>query len=352
MSTPQTRKCPKCNAVCPSIGLFCPKCGFSFSSVNKNIKFNKIKPPPPPIKNKPDATKENPEGKSAEKLEKHLRIRQKVAEEMLATEKSYIKHLDAVCDKYLSPLRQAIEDGRPIISAHDVQMVFSVISVLRDLNRKFLADLEPLIQNYTLETELGKTLLDFAPYFKMYTQYVNAHENDKVQAYLRKLDTTAPNSAFKTFCYDTAKAEMTLPLPALLITPVQRIPRYRLLVAEYLKHTEPSHRDYGDLERALDKIKETATIINEAVRRQQQRNTVVELETKFTSNPKFVSPSRIFKKQGPLIKKCRADDRKYEFFLFNDLMVYGRVAGKDRYTLHKRIPIDQVPTFGFLRLLV
>lgn len=61
------------------------------------------------------------------------------------------------------------------------QMVFSVIGVIKDLNRKFLQvsckfhhefiqrviqHLEPLITNYTLDTMLGETTLDFAPYFK------------------------------------------------------------------------------------------------------------------------------------------------------------------------------------------
>mmetsp|Transcript_13998 Transcript_13998/g.19427 ORF Transcript_13998/g.19427 Transcript_13998/m.19427 type:complete len:741 (+) Transcript_13998:1100-3322(+) len=325
-----TRNCPKCNSLCPAIGLFCPKCGMAFDGK---------RPPKPNGGTKPPPFKK--EEQSAENIEKMMRIRQKVAEEIISSEKTYIKALDTVCENFLNPLKKAVQDGKPVISLNDIQMVFSVISVIRDLNKKFLADLEPLIQDYTLETRIGKVILDFAPYFKMYTQYVNAHENDKAQAYMRRLDTKAPNSSFKSFCWDVAKTEGCLPLPALLITPVQRIPRYRLLVQEYLKNTDPSHSDYDDLENALEKIKETATIINEAVRRQQQRQTVLDLETKFSSNPHFISPSRVFLRQGPLWKKCRADDRKYEFFLFNDLLVYGRITGKDRYALHKKIPIDQ-----------
>ncbi|GAB5358115.1 hypothetical protein AAMO2058_000431000 [Amorphochlora amoebiformis] len=327
------KNCPKCGAPCPLVGQFCPSCGHKFNK--KNINHTQKQEP---AKTEP---KKAPEEVAKEKAEKSIRIREKVAQEILSTEKSYIKSLNLVCDKFLGPLRKAEEEGRPIISVNDIQMVFSVIGIIRDLNKKFLTDLEPLITGYTQNTCLGKVILDFAPYFKMYTQYVNAHEADAAQQYLKKLDQKAPNSPFKAFCYDICKAAMCLPLPALLITPVQRIPRYRLLVAEYLKHTDPSHADYKDLQQALEKIKETAFIINEAVRRQQQRQTVVDLEGKFSSNPGFVAPSRIFKYQGPLMKKCRADDRKYEFFLFNDLFVYGRETSKERYVLHKKIPIDK-----------
>lgn len=295
------------------------------------------RPPAPPTVVPPPSDA----SKAQEKTEKALRIRKKVAQEILSTERTYIKALDLVVEKFLNPLQKAAAGGDKIISQQDIQMVFSVIGIIRDLNKKFVADLAPLIESYTLETRIGKTILDFAPYFKMYTQYVNSHENDRVQKYMRKLDSKAPNTPFKTFCYDVCKTEMCLPLPALLITPVQRIPRYRLLVAEYLKHTEPCHADYGDLKAALEKIKDTATKVNEAVRRQQQRQVVVDLEGKFTSNPNFVTPSRIFKFQGPLMKKCRADDRKYTFFLFNDLFVYGKRVGDGRYTLHKKIPINQ-----------
>jgi len=327
-----TRTCGKCGTAIPGIKDICPKCGAKFEG----------KKLPPPVPTKRASLGEREPDKDKEKAEKVLRIRKKVAQEILSTEKTYIKALDTICDKFLNPLRKAVAEDKPIISNQDIQMVFSVISVIRDLNKKFYADLEPLINNYTLGTQIGKVILDFAPYFKMYTQYVNAHENDQVQEYMRKLDSKAGTTPFKTFCYDVAKNEMCLPLPALLITPVQRIPRYRLLVQEYLKNTDKTHADYEDLSKALDKIKETAMIINEAVRRQQQRQTVMDLEKKFSSNPGFISPSRIFKHQGPLMKKCRADDRKYEFFLFNDLFVYGKETGKDRYALHKKIPIDQI----------
>mmetsp|Transcript_19150 Transcript_19150/g.28631 ORF Transcript_19150/g.28631 Transcript_19150/m.28631 type:complete len:749 (-) Transcript_19150:241-2487(-) len=341
-----TRPCPECGAQVSTNATECPECGTKFvKKKSPPLPPGKTPPraPPPRVVKKveaPPVVEKTPEEKKKAKAEKSLRIRKKVAQEILSTEASYIKSLDIVCDKFLKPLQEAQMEGKPIISAQDVQNVFSVIGIIRDLNKKFYQDLEPLIKGYTLETRIGKTILDFAPYFRMYTQYVNAHESVATQQYLRKLDSKAPDSSFKTFCYDVAKSSMCLPLPALLITPVQRIPRYRLLVAEYIKHTDPSHVDHQNLCKALEKIKETAMIINEAVRKQQQRQTVLDLESKF-SKGKLVTPSRIFKHQGALMKKCRADDRKYEFFLFNDLFVYAKETSKDRYNIHKKIPIDK-----------
>ncbi len=61
-----------------------------------------------------------------------------------------------------------------------------------------------------------------------------------------------------------------------------------------------------------------------------------QLEASFTPNPHFVTvraliarachrasslqASRVFKRRGPLFKKCRRDDKEFEFLLFNDLL--------------------------------
>lgn len=40
------------------------------------------------------------------------------------------------------------------------------------------------------------------------------------------------------------RPEVNTKLPALLITPIQRIPRYKLLIKEVLQHTDDQHKDY------------------------------------------------------------------------------------------------------------
>lgn len=49
---------------------------------------------------------------------------------------------------------------------------------------------------------------------------------------------------------------------AYLIQPVQRIPRYRLLLADLLKHTSKRHNDWSDLQQAHSLVCETAALVN------------------------------------------------------------------------------------------
>jgi len=64
--------------------------------------------------------------------------------------------------------------------------------------------------------------------------------------------------------------EMDL-LESLLITPVQRIPRYEMLLKDLLKHTWPSHPDHQDLVLALSKIQSTAKYNNTKISEAKNR---------------------------------------------------------------------------------
>ena len=47
---------------------------------------------------------------------------------------------------------------------------------------------------------------------------------------------------------------------ALLITPIQRVPRYVLLLKELIKHTPATHPDHADLKKALSVIEGALTL--------------------------------------------------------------------------------------------
>lgn len=54
---------------------------------------------------------------------------------------------------------------------------------------------------------------------------------------------------FKKFVSDQeTRPEVGRKLPSLLIIPIQRVPRYQLLVKEVLQHTPYSHKEYRPLQ--------------------------------------------------------------------------------------------------------
>lgn len=62
--------------------------------------------------------------------------------------------------------------------------------------------------------------------------------------------------------------------------PVQRVPRYNLLLQDLLKHTDESHPDYKKIQESLAKMNEVATKINESVRKSDNAKRIASLEAK------------------------------------------------------------------------
>jgi hypothetical protein len=100
-----------------------------------------------------------------------------------------------------------------------------------------------------------------------------------------------------------AKNNEILALNALLIQPVQRVPRYKLLLERLLKYTGQSHPDAGPLEKAVGDIDTVCKASNEKMNRSLQREEIRKLSrevgeslhahlkrtaTQFVSNPELL----------------------------------------------------------------
>jgi hypothetical protein len=73
-----------------------------------------------------------------------------------------------------------------------------------------------------------------------------------------------------------------LDIMSLLITPVQRVPRYLLLLRELLRFTPAEHAHRSSLERAIKKIGAIATHINEMQRAFENGSTLLEMQHQIT----------------------------------------------------------------------
>jgi hypothetical protein len=200
--------------------------------------------------------------------------------------------------------------------------MFGNIETIYSVNLQFLEDLKKAAAGSTDSKTMGEVFLEFGPYFKMYTDYVGNH--DRATDLLAKIAKHGGRK-YAVFSDFLKKTQKTCVLASLLITPIQRVPRYRLLLQELIKRSEDSDPDYGNLSKALELIKKTAAHINESVKRMDNARKVRHVQEKFLGSPEFVAPSRTFIMEGHLCKL--ADNQryrqKYQFFLFNDLVVYA-----------------------------
>jgi len=107
---------------------------------------------------------------------------------------------------------------------------------------------------------------------------------------------------------------------SLLILPVQRIPRYCLLLREMLKHTWDGHVDYPDLEHSLLKMEEVASYLNNKKADADNIAIVNEIWNNISGNYDL-SPDRRFVKEDIFKINAEKSDKMRKLYLFNDIII-------------------------------
>jgi FYVE/RhoGEF/PH domain-containing protein 5/6 len=259
------------------------------------------------------------------------RHRTKVAQEILSTEKSYVESLKNVNQIVIPAFKAVFDDVDP-------NSIFSNIGMIYELNRKLCDDIEARVVSWTNESSLGDIFLSFSPFLKMYSMYVSNHDHaiENIMMLQRK-----QNEKYDKFALVFANEPILKghDLNSFLIMPIQRIPRYKLLLTELLKRTKEDHSDYQNNTKALDYVSAVAMRVNEAIRAQQARMNLIAIQKQFNNDVEIFSPTRHLVRQGNMFKQCRKYDVQYEFFLFNDFLIYASRSAMGKLKLHRKIGI-------------
>lgn len=262
--------------------------------------------------------------------DKKEKRRRKVTEELFETEKTYIQHLELAHKFFEFPLR-----FNCLISEQDHSMLFSNLEQILEVNTKLL--------EYMEQTTVGTAFKFLGPFLKLYSMYAKSHQ----EATKILQENIAKNEKFADFIREQEeRPELTgLKVGALLITPVQRIPRYKLLLEDLLENTSQDHHDYAMLKEAAKQVGEIALHINEHVRQYENFQKMLAIYNSFDNTaPKILVPGREFLREGKLHKVSRRG-RYLErmFFLFSDMLMYGKPklldSGNSSYTCCCVLPL-------------
>lgn len=131
-------------------------------------------------------------------------------------------------------------------------------------------------------------------------------------------------------------------MQALLLEPIQRLPRYKLFLETLLENTPIHHKDYSNLSNSLKIIQNVLSTINENVREYEHFFILLAIQRSLiglTSN--LISPGRILVKKGELMKVCRKNHQSRIVFLFSDLLIYASNGScEGEYIFHKSIDLE------------
>ena len=228
--------------------------------------------------------------------------RHRVAKELLETEESYGNALRLVKDTLMTPLAQGA-----ILPPHVIAKIFSCCDRLSELSDTMSSQLKARLADWDMETStvsdvfkehMAKSgLLGGSRLGDLYVQYVNNFEQSS-----RALRAAEENEEWRFFLKHWALlTEATgfgkKNLQSLLIQPVQRIPRYKLLLEQLIKETPKGHPDGPSLKSTLDEVAAVATKVNTAIKRREAVEAVVNLEDEFGGNAKLAQPGRLLVKR-------------------------------------------------------
>lgn len=234
--------------------------------------------------------------------------REKVRQEIIDTEQSYCRSLNTLNTEFIGKLR-----SEAIITEAQIQKIFGSIPMLAQFHSLFLFDLS------TQST--SKVFLKSADFLKMYAGYVQGYTGA-----LEQLNDLRGHHKFKAFL-SARREEHNMDLLSFMIMPVQRVPRYVLLLAEMIKCTPKSHVEYTLLNEALTKVKQVAMHINDQQREIEKMTKVLEVQNKITGTLNLLEPGagRHLIREGQLIKLGEGiigTLQQRHFYLFNDLLLW------------------------------
>ena len=243
-------------------------------------------------------------------------LRQKAIDEIINSEKSYLKQLEIVDEFFMKPLQ---ENG--ILANQTYAGIFGDILGIRQVNKELLLAME------TSTDKIGKVFLDLAPYLKFYSTYANDFKTatSLVEEQLFR------NKPFKAFMErQETRPEVCKKLNALLITPVQRIPRYKLLLDDIIKNTPRYHPDKENLLEARAQIDSIAWYINDQIKDYENNKIMIDIQKSLQGGlPKIIKPDRKLVKQGNLMKvnKSGGHAQPRYVILFSDMLMYCKFKG-------------------------
>ncbi|KAJ3014364.1 hypothetical protein HKX48_005193 [Thoreauomyces humboldtii] len=247
--------------------------------------------------------------------------RKHIIAELLATERTYVRELQNVVDVYMTKLNK-----EQWLGSREVDTIFGNLTSILMIHKDHL--LPDMIKTGRSTPQLiGPLFVSIAPYLKMYSQYYNNF--DASSSYIAQLEAGGSSSNSSSLPFtppslarsstsssisstsSTSSTNIVTPftlkkpilkklrnflkqarehpqhtqisLQAFLILPVQRLPRYKLLLEQLLGSTGEEHPDHAPLLAAVVEIRKRVSECNENKRAAEFRERAMAIVSRIRS---------------------------------------------------------------------
>ncbi|XP_072248671.1 rho guanine nucleotide exchange factor 17-like [Leuresthes tenuis] len=251
-------------------------------------------------------------------------MRKHVMMTLFDTEQSYVESLRTLIQGYMRPLKQP--DSGSIVDPLLVDEMFYQIPEILEHHEDFLEQVSGCVGQWHDRQTIGHILIQSfskEALADMYSAYIDNFLNAKDAVRIAK----EAKPAFHKFLEQNMRENKEKQaLGDLMIKPVQRIPRYELLVKDLLKHTPEDHPDHPLLLDAQRDIKRLAEKINKGRRSaeeaEREARVIQEIEAHIEGVEHILNPQRKFLRQEIVMEAKTVGGKKdRSLFLFSDLII-------------------------------
>ncbi|XXQ35937.1 DH domain-containing protein [Plasmodiophora brassicae] len=232
--------------------------------------------------------------------------------EVISSEKSYVHALKTTVRSFHRRIRahNEVPRKRSILTNDEIDSIFLNIVEIYAIQKQFYERLKEMRLHGSeyLIANIHQVLLDLSPLLTAYSSYAKYQQNanNNLQKLRRK------NGELQDLLTLTEMAE-GMTLEGLLIQPVQRIPRYILLLKEMIRHTK-ADEVRANLQTALAAMETAASDMNLTIRHHETHLELIRAEEMFQMRLALNKPGRVLVKEGYLRKAASATDSKQSMF--------------------------------------
>jgi hypothetical protein len=246
---------------------------------------------------------------------KVLRRRQYAIDELISSEYTY--------QRKLTTLRTIYEPAmKKFFTLQESATCFSAIPPLLTLSNEVIRACEAEARRGIQKAEIGHLFLERMNVVQKFVPYITRYVD--ISGIVNRLSNT--DSQFQNAL--ALIEQQYEPITSLIVEPVQRMPRYPLLLKEILKATPDWHPDHIPLHRAMEKLQNDAKIADKALAEVSRRSKLLEFERTIRGCPPLLNSERKYIGMWPVI------GTDLELLVFSDLLI---ITGTKKEGLARRV---------------
>ncbi|KAI1897674.1 hypothetical protein AGOR_G00085700 [Albula goreensis] len=249
----------------------------------------------------------------------------RVVQEILDTERTYVQDLRSIVQDYLDCISN---QSRLALGAEERGSLFGNIRDIYHFNSELLHDLEKCNAD---PVAIAECFVAKSEDFHIYTQYCTNYPRS-----VAVLTECMRNKALAKFFRERQESlNHSLPLGSYLLKPVQRILKYHLLLHEIANHLEQGTETYDVVLEAIDTMQRVAWQINDMKRKHEHAVRLQEVQSQLTNwkGPDLISYGELVLEGTFRIQRAK---NERTLFLFDRLLLITKKR-EESYTYKAHI---------------